>query len=76
MTEDFHFGIGVVVRNGWVVQNPSFSGYAAVMAYEPHRRLSIAVSTTVGRDAPAGNNAQTITERIAELLAPQHPLGA
>ncbi|MFG3027841.1 serine hydrolase domain-containing protein [Streptomyces sp. NPDC048253] len=74
MTEDFHFGIGVVVKNGWVVQNPSFFGYAAVMAYEPHQRLSIAVSTTVGPDAPEGNTAQTITERIADLLAPQYPL--
>lgn len=74
MTEDFHFGIGVVVKNGWVVQNPSFFGYAAVMAYEPHQRLSIAVSTTVGPDAPEGNTAQTITERIADLLAPRYPL--
>ncbi|MER6957164.1 MULTISPECIES: serine hydrolase domain-containing protein [unclassified Streptomyces] len=74
MTEDFHFGVGVVVKNGWVVQNPSFFGYAAVMAYEPHERLSIAVSTTVGPDAPGGNNAQTITERIADLLAPEYPL--
>ena len=74
MTEDFHFGVGVVVKNGWVVQNPSFFGYAAVMAYEPHKRLSIAVSTTVGPDAPAGNTSQTITERIAELLDPGHPL--
>ncbi|MEU5278241.1 serine hydrolase domain-containing protein [Streptomyces asoensis] len=74
MTEDFHFGIGVIVKNGWVVQNPSFFGYAAVMAYEPHKRLSIAVSTTVGPDAPGGNTAQTITERIADLLDPEHPL--
>ncbi|MFF1442404.1 serine hydrolase domain-containing protein [Streptomyces sp. NPDC058295] len=74
MTEDFHFGIGVIVKNGWVVQNPSFFGYAAVMAYEPHQRLSIAVSTTVGPDAPTGNTAQTITERIADLLAPRYPL--
>lgn len=74
MTEDFHFGLGVVVKNGWVVQNPSFFGYAAVMAYEPHQRLSIAVSTTVGPSAPGGNTAQTITERIADLLAPDHPL--
>ncbi|GGS05872.1 hypothetical protein GCM10010269_51030 [Streptomyces humidus] len=74
MTKDFHFGVGVVVKNGWVLQNPSFFGYAAVMAYEPHKRLSIAVSTTVGPDAPGGNNAQTITERIAKLLDPEHPL--
>lgn len=74
MTKDFHFGLGVVVKNGWVLQNPSFFGYAAVMAYEPHKRLSIAVSTTVGPDAPGGNNSQPITERIAKLLDPQHPL--
>ncbi|MGW2620015.1 serine hydrolase domain-containing protein [Streptomyces sp. NPDC001500] len=74
MTKNFHFGVGVVVKNGWVLQNPSFFGYAAVMAYEPHKRLSIAVSTTVGPDAPGGNNSQVITERIAELLDPQHPL--
>ncbi len=74
MTEDFHFGLGVVVKNGWVVQNPSFFGYAAVMAYEPHEKLSIAVTTTVGPDAPGGNTSQTITERIAQLLDPAHPL--
>jgi CubicO group peptidase (beta-lactamase class C family) len=74
MTEAFHFGVGVVVKNGWVLQNPSFFGYAAVMAYEPHERLSIAVSTTVGPNAPAGNNAQTVVERISALLDPDHPL--
>ncbi|WP_327319458.1 serine hydrolase domain-containing protein [Streptomyces sp. NBC_01235] len=74
MTKAFHFGVGVVVKNGWVVQNPSFFGYAAVMAYEPHERLSIAVSTTVGPNAPAGNTSQTIVERIAALLDPDHPL--
>ncbi|WP_133917407.1 serine hydrolase domain-containing protein [Streptomyces sp. NBC_00582] len=74
MTEDFHFGVGVVVKNGWVVQNPSFFGYAAVMAYEPHQRLTIAVSTTKGPKAVAGNNSQTIAERIADRLDPRHPL--
>ena len=73
-TKDFHFGVGVIVKNGWVVQNPSFFGYAAVMAYEPRKRLAIAVSTTVGPKAPQGNTAQTITERIAALLDPGHPL--
>ena len=73
-TKDFHFGVGVIVKNGWVVQNPSFFGYAAVMAYEPRKRLTIAVSTTVGPKAPQGNTAQTITERIAALLDPGRPL--
>lgn len=73
-TEARHFGLGVLVANGWVVQNPSFSGYAAVQAYEPAERLAIAVATTVGPKSPGGNTAQTITERIAALLDPDHPL--
>ncbi len=74
-TDAFHYGVGVIVKNGWVVQNPSFAGFAAVQAYEPGGRLAIAVSTTVGPEAPAGNTAQTITNRIAAALAPDHPLG-
>ena len=74
MTKAFHFGLGVVVKNGWVLQNPSFFGYAAVMAYEPHERLSIAVTTTVGPDAPGTNTSVPIAERIAQLLDPDHPL--
>ncbi|MFJ9868028.1 serine hydrolase domain-containing protein [Streptomyces sp. NPDC101165] len=73
-TEDFHFGVGVVVKNGWVLQNPSFAGFAAVQAYLSAQRLAIAVSTTVGKKAPEGNTAQTITERIAAALAPDHRL--
>ncbi|MFI1164396.1 serine hydrolase domain-containing protein [Streptomyces sp. NPDC020801] len=73
-TEVFHFGIGVIVKNGWVLQNPSFAGYAAVQAYQPDGRLAIAVSTTAGPRAANGNTAQTITERIAAALAPHHPL--
>ncbi|MER6350356.1 serine hydrolase domain-containing protein [Streptomyces sp. NPDC001634] len=73
-TEAFHFGVGVIVKNGWVLQNPSFFGYAAVQAYQPDRHLAIAVSTTVGRNAPAGNTAQTVTERLATALAPDHRL--
>ncbi len=80
-TADFHYGVGVIHKSGWVLQNPSFAGFAAVQAlslivqaYLPQRRLAIAVSTTVGQKAPEGNTAQTITERIAAVLAPDHPL--
>ena len=33
------YGFGVFVINGWIVQNPSFAGYAATMAYLPARKL-------------------------------------
>ncbi|MFI1468653.1 serine hydrolase domain-containing protein [Streptomyces wuyuanensis] len=68
-----HFGLGVLVMNGWILTNPSFSGYAAVQAYLPAERLAIAVATTKGKDTPDGNTAQTIMNEIAEALAPGHP---
>jgi CubicO group peptidase (beta-lactamase class C family) len=73
-TEARHFGFGVIVVNGWILSNPSFSGYAAIQAYLPAQRLSIAVATTKGHHTPEGNTAQTVAERIAAALAPGHPL--
>lgn len=73
-TEAAHFGLGVIVVNGWVVQNPSFSGYAAIQAYLPSDRLAIAVSTTKTANAPEGNTAEVIAERISAELAPGTPL--
>ncbi|MFJ4777539.1 serine hydrolase domain-containing protein [Streptomyces sp. NPDC088762] len=69
-----HFGFGVIVVNGWILSNPSFSGYAAIQAYLPPEKLSISVSVTKGPKSPEGNSAQVIAERIAALLAPAHSL--
>ncbi|MBX9421224.1 MULTISPECIES: serine hydrolase [Streptomyces] len=73
-TEAKHFGLGVIVINGWVLQNPSFSGYAAIQAYLPSRRLAVAVSTTKTATTPEGNTAEVLAGRIAAALAPEAPL--
>ncbi|MGI5398131.1 serine hydrolase domain-containing protein [Streptomyces sp. CA-135486] len=73
-TEARHYGLGVLVHHDWIVQNPSFFGYAAVQAYLPDERLAIAVATTKGESTPDGNTAETITDRIAAGLAPGHPV--
>ncbi|MFD8209314.1 serine hydrolase domain-containing protein [Streptomyces sp. NPDC059695] len=73
-TEAKHFGIGVIVVNGWVLQNPSFSGYAAIQAYLPSKRLAIAVSSTKTATTPDGNTAEVVAQRIAAALAPNDPL--
>ncbi|WP_406280403.1 serine hydrolase domain-containing protein [Embleya sp. NBC_00896] len=76
-TEEKHFGMGVIVLGDWILQNPSFSGYAAVQSYLPAERLAIAVSTTKGKATPPGTNtAEIIMNRIAAALAPDHPLPA
>ncbi|CAM5667327.1 hypothetical protein SAVIM338S_06934 [Streptomyces avidinii] len=73
-TAAHHFGLGVIVVDGWILTNPSFSGYAAVQAYLPAAKLAVSVSVTQGPKSPAGNSAQTIAERISIALAPEHPL--
>ncbi|MGW4703344.1 serine hydrolase domain-containing protein [Streptomyces sp. NPDC004285] len=73
-TEAKHFGLGVIVVNGWVLQNPSFSGYAAIQAYLPSKRLAIAVSSTKTATTPDGNTAEVVAQRIAAALAPNDPL--
>ena len=61
-----------MVTNGWVVQTPSFAGYAAAMAYLPSRRIAIAVTATLGPDAPvdAPRPNDTLFASLASYLAP------
>ncbi|MFC9734574.1 serine hydrolase domain-containing protein [Streptomyces roseolus] len=73
-TAERHFGLGVLVSGGWLFQNPSFSGYAALQAYLPPKRLAIAVSATETATTADGNMAQVVAGRIAAALAPEHPL--
>ena len=68
------YGLGVFVIDGWIVQNPSFSGYAATMAYLPARDLALAVSVTFAPGATAQNPSTDIVKAIAAYLAPEAPL--
>jgi CubicO group peptidase (beta-lactamase class C family) len=69
------YGLGVFVIDGWIVQNPSFAGYAATMVYLPAQKLAIAVSVTMGQKAPEEGNLSTpIAREIAAFLAPAHPM--
>jgi D-alanyl-D-alanine carboxypeptidase len=67
-TEEHHYGLGVVVKNGWIQQSPSFAGYAAVQTYLPGRDIAIAVATTRGRTTGDVNTAVTVADRIAAAL--------
>ena len=60
--------------NDWIVQNPSFAGYAATMTYLPSRKLALAVSVTLGEKAPLEGNLSTdLLKEIAAYLAPDAP---
>ncbi|GIH06116.1 hypothetical protein Rhe02_41830 [Rhizocola hellebori] len=67
-TEEHHFGLGVIVQDGWILQRPSFAGYSAVQTYLPGKDIAIAVATTRGPTTTGVNTAQDIATRIADLL--------
>lgn len=70
-----YYGMGVFSIGGWVVQNPSFAGYAATMAYLPSRKLAIVVSTTMQPGASQEGNLSTeVLRDIAAYFAPEAPL--
>lgn len=68
-------GLGVFAVSGWIVQNPSFAGYGATMAYLPASKLAIAVSVTLGENASLDGNLSTdVLKEIAAYLAPKAQL--
>ena len=70
----FHYGIGTFMVGGWILQNPSFSGWGALQAYLPEKDLAIAASATLGKEAKVGlNGGQMVFDEIAAVLAPDHP---
>jgi CubicO group peptidase (beta-lactamase class C family) len=73
---DFYtYGLGIVISGNWLLQNPLFSGYAALEAYLPSRRIAIAVAVTYAEDAfdaqgDYDNAADTLFRKIGAELAP------
>jgi CubicO group peptidase (beta-lactamase class C family) len=76
-TEAYNFGIGVVRSGDWLKQNPVLTGFAAVEAYLPSKKIAIAVTNTFAQsyfedDNPnlASNPSNVLFEEIAAELAP------
>jgi CubicO group peptidase (beta-lactamase class C family) len=71
-TPNAYFGLGIIVSNGWRVQNPMLNGYTGVMAYLPERGLSVAiVTTTRQRSADDSRSyASLLFTKLSTYLAP------
>ncbi|MFE0605420.1 serine hydrolase domain-containing protein [Streptomyces sp. NPDC058892] len=68
------FALGLPVENTWILQNPSFAGYAGTVAYLPSRKLAIATVATQGRGSTVRNASSNVLQAIAAHLAPERPL--
>jgi CubicO group peptidase (beta-lactamase class C family) len=50
-SDGYTYGLGIVTSGKWLMQNPLFSGEAAVEAYLPSQRVAIAVAVTFAPEA-------------------------
>ena len=69
------YGLGLWITGDWYLQNPLFSGYAAVNAYLPSEKVAIAVAVTYEEDAFEAdggypNGGDELFRRIGAYLAP------
>lgn len=77
LDEPYIYGLGVVFRGPWLVQNPLFSGYSGVSAYLPSHKLAIAVANTYGEggfdeagEYAFGNASDIVFNAITASLVP------
>ncbi len=74
LTEQFFYGLGVGVSNGWVFSAPGLMGYTGVVAYLPETKTAVVVFTTTGPSSPAGTHyAGAILKALATIVAPGSP---
>jgi CubicO group peptidase (beta-lactamase class C family) len=75
LNEMHTYGLGLWIAGDWYLQNPLFSGYAAVNAYLPSERIAIAVAVTYEEEAFSAegdypNEAEAMFREIGAYLAP------
>jgi D-alanyl-D-alanine carboxypeptidase len=71
LTDAFHYGMGTIVSNDWVYNNPNVFGYKGVVGYLPSERAAVVVFVTGGPGArEAVRYDQGIANRIGKLFGP------
>jgi CubicO group peptidase (beta-lactamase class C family) len=76
MNNIYTYGLGIVISGNWLMQNPLFSGYAAIEGYLPSQKIAIAAAVTFNPEAfddqgNYRNAADPLFRRIAAELAPR-----
>ena len=62
-------GFGVV--NGWFIQNPDLNGYIGLFAYNPSKKLTIVVETTLSEtNNPTTQYSTSIFKEVLKYVAP------
>jgi CubicO group peptidase (beta-lactamase class C family) len=80
LDDRYNYALGLVISDGWILQNPYFSGYSAVTGYLPAEDLAIAVAVTYSEDGftadgeyRTDNKATAVMHALATLFTPNPP---
>ncbi len=74
--DQYAYGMGVVIKGNWLLQDPLVNGYSALEAYLPSQRIAISLVATFAEEAfdkttgSYPNEAVPIFEQIGAMLAP------
>jgi D-alanyl-D-alanine carboxypeptidase len=69
------YGLGIVLANGWMIQNPVFNGYEGILGYLPAQKFSVLIENTHGPTADPGMSIATaIFTQLSRYLSPAHPV--
>ena len=76
-TVNYNFGLGIVRRGDWIVQNPLLSALGVIEAYLPGEGVAIAIAATLRPEAfdaqgNYANPADPLFESISAVMAPDH----
>ena len=77
-TNSYNYGLGIVRTGSWLIETPSYGGYAAAEAYLPSEKIAIAVAVTFAPQAFDAhgnwtNSSDPIFRAIGAYLAPNDP---
>lgn len=74
LTDERHYGMGVVLRGPWITQTKLFAGSGATTGYLPSERVAISIVTTYAPEAfdneRYGQDTPTLFAEIADVMAP------
>jgi D-alanyl-D-alanine carboxypeptidase len=73
LTEQAHYGVGVIISHGWIYSNPQFNGYTGVIGYLPAKKATVVIASTF---TPKGDitvqYGAAVFNRVAEILSPEN----
>jgi CubicO group peptidase (beta-lactamase class C family) len=77
-TSTYNFGLGIVRTGNWLIETPSYGGYAAAEAYLPSQKIAIAIAITFApqafdADGTWTNSSDPIFRSIGAYLARMMP---